>query len=438
MITGYQRQLTYRRSDGSFSAFGQSDDEGSLFLTAFVLKSFSQAKELIFIDDAILEEAADWLKSHQNSDGSFEPVGFIHHQEILGGLKGKDALTAYTAIALLEYGEKTSSARAVGYLEGILSELDDPYTVAITAYALELAGSDRSDDAYQILMGLAIEDENGLHWGSGGDIIEPEYPMEYNQSACIETTAYATLALIKHGDAFNASRAAKWLVSQRNAYGGFGSTQDTVVALQALTEYSTGARADVDLTITIESSESSIEKRITEENFDVLQIIEVPVNDQIEITASGEGEAVCQVVRRFNLPQAEEGEDILKIDVDYDTTEVEVNDLVTVSVEIEFAPPEPMEAGMIVLDISVPTGFTPVVESIAQVVDEEKNIKRYEIAGRKVIFYIENMLAGDSLTFSFQVQATFPVKAKGVSSQAYSYYQPEINGETLSEAITVN
>jgi CD109 antigen len=144
------------------------------------------------------------------------------------------------------------------------------------------------------------------------------------------------------------------------------------------------------------------------------------------------------VVRRFNLPQAEEGEDILKIDVDYDTTEVEVNDLVTVSVEIEFAPPEPMEAGMIVLDISVPTGFTPVVESIAQVVDEEKNIKRYEIAGRKVIFYIENMLAGDNLTFSFQVQATFPVKAKGVSSQAYSYYQPEINGETLSEAITVN
>jgi CD109 antigen len=438
MITGYQRQLTYRRSDGSFSAFGQSDDEGSLFLTAFVLKSFSQAKELIFIDDTILDEAADWLKEHQNSDGSFEPVGFIHHQEIFGGLKGKDALTAYTAIALMEYGEETSSARAVGYLEGMLNELDDPYTVAVTAYALELAGSDRSDDAYQMLMELAIEGEDGLHWGSGGDVIEQEYPMGYNRSADIETTAYATLALIKHGDAFNASRAAKWLVSQRNAYGGFGSTQDTVVALQALTEYSTGTRADVDLTITIETSGSTIEKRITEENFDVLQIVEVPIDDQIKITASGEGEAVCQVVRRFNLPQAEDGEGVLKINVDYDTTEVEVNDLVTVSVELEFAPPEPMEAGMIVLDISVPTGFTPVVESIAQVVDEDKNIKRYEIAGRKVIFYIENMLSGDSLSFSFQVQAMFPVKAKGVSSQAYSYYQPEIKGETLSEAITVS
>ncbi len=449
MITGYQRELTYRRSDGSFSAFGQSDEEGSLWLTAFVLKSFAQAEGLIYIDDTILDEAADWLISHQNSDGSFEPVGFVHHQEMLGGLKGKTALTAYTAIALMEAGEKSSSARAVAYLEDMLDELDDPYTVAVTAYALELAGSDRSDDAYQKLMELAQEDENGLHWGSDiviaedgvmpDGLIAPRYPMEYNQSADIETTAYATLALINHGDAFNASRAAKWLVSQRNAYGGFGSTQDTVVALQALTEYSTGTRADVDLTITIKSSESSIEKRIKQENFDVLQIIEVPINDQVEITAEGKGEAICQVVRRFNLPQAEtSGEEILKISVDYDTTEVEVNDLVTVSVELEFAPPEPMEAGMVVLDISVPTGFTPVTESIAELIDKEAKIKRYEIAGRKVIFYIENMLPGDILTFSFKVQAMFPVKAKGVTSQVYSYYQPEIRGETLGEEVTIN
>ena len=437
MITGYQRELTYRRSDGSFSAFGQSDDEGSLWLTAFVLKSFAEAKDLIFIDDAVLEEAADWLKSQQNSDGSFEPIGFVHHQEMLGGLNGKDALTAYTTIAMIEVGETASSAKAIEYLEGILDELDDPYTLAITAYALELAGSDRSDDAYRMLMELAIEDENGLHWG-GGDIILPTYPEQHIQSAVLETTAYATLALVEHGDAFNASRAAKWLVSQRNAYGGFGSTQDTVMALQALTQYSTGTRVDVDLTITIESSEFSIEKRITPENFDILQIIEVPINDQVKITTEGKGEAIAQLVKRFNLPQAETGEDILRINVDYDTTEVEVNDLVTVSVELVFNPPQQMEAGMVVVDISVPTGFTPVMESIADVVEREKKIKRYETAGRKVIFYIENMLPGDSLSFSFKVQAMFPVKAKGVTSLVYSYYQPDIRGETLGEEVTVN
>ncbi|MEE8194153.1 MAG: alpha-2-macroglobulin family protein, partial [Dehalococcoidales bacterium] len=387
MVTGYQRELTYRRSDGSFSAFGDSDEIGSLWLTAFVLKSFSQARDLIYIDDSVLEEAKTWITSRQNEDGSFDAIGFVHHQEMMGGVTGKTALTAYTAIALMEAGETTSSARAVDYLEAGLAEMDNPYTVAITAYALELARSDKSDDAYQRLMELAQEDEDGLHWGSGEGIL-PQQPMDYDRSADIEATAYATLALTKHGDAFNASRAAKWLVSRRNAYGGFGSTQDTVITLQALTEYSTGTRADVDLVISIKAGEQETELRINQDNFDVLQIVEVPINETVEIKASGKGEAIVQVVRRFNLPQAEDGEQALKIGVDYDATQVEVNDLVTISVELEFAPPVPMEAGMIVLDISVPTGFLPLAESIAEVVAKEGKIKRYEIAGRKVIFYI--------------------------------------------------
>ncbi|MFC1846743.1 alpha-2-macroglobulin family protein [Chloroflexota bacterium] len=447
MITGYQRELTYRRSDGSFSAFGESDAEGSLWLTAFVLKSFAEAEDLIYIDSAVLQEAADWLISQQNSDGSFEPVGFVHHQELLGGVQGKNALTAYTAIALMEAGENSSATKAITYLEGVLDGLEDPYTLAITAYALELGGSNSSDAAYAMLMELAIEDENGLHWSSGDvqtgdnpekDLMPPIYPDIQNQSADIEITAYATLMLVGHGDAFNASRAAKWLVSQRNAYGGYGSTQDTVMALQALIQYSSGGRADVDLTVTINTSEGSIVKHITSENFDVLQIIEVPVNDQVVITVEGEGEAIAQVVKRFNLPQVEEGNNTFDIKVDYDTTEVEVNDLVTVSVELGFNPPQPMEAGMIVLDISIPTGFVPVMESIAEIAANNKNIKRYDIAGRKVIFYIENMQSGDSLSFSFQVRAEFSVKAKGVTSQVYSYYQPELRGEILGEDVTVH
>ena len=37
----------------------------------------------------------------------------------------------------------------------------------------------------------------------------------------------------------SASRTAKWLVGQRNALGGFGSTQDTIVGLHGLTTFST-------------------------------------------------------------------------------------------------------------------------------------------------------------------------------------------------------
>jgi len=36
-----------------------------------------------------------------------------------------------------------------------------------------------------------------------------------------------------------------------------------------------------------------------------------------------------------------------------------------------------METGMVVVDVSVPTGFTPVIESVINAAEGEKKIKRY-------------------------------------------------------------
>ncbi|CAI9531413.1 unnamed protein product [Staurois parvus] len=49
LLQGYQRQLTYKRQDGSYSAFGERDSSGSMWLTAFVLKSFAQSRGFIYI-----------------------------------------------------------------------------------------------------------------------------------------------------------------------------------------------------------------------------------------------------------------------------------------------------------------------------------------------------------------------------------------------------
>ena len=48
------------------------------------------------------------------------------------------------------------------------------------------------------------------------------------------------------------------------------------------------------------------------------------------------------------------------------------------------------------------------------------------------------MFPDDRVSFDFQVKALYPVKAKSVSSQAYSYYKPEIRGETLSQELSVS
>jgi CD109 antigen len=455
LITGYQRELTYRHNDGSFSAFGEQDDSGSLWLTAFVLKTFSQAKDLTFVDPEVLDQAAAWITALQKSDGSFEQVGFVHHEDMMGGVKGKDTLTAYVAIALLEAGRKEAADKAIGYLEGRVAAIDDPYALALTTYALELGKSPAAPQAMTKLMNAAIADENGLHWSSS--TVQPQpygrgdqqgvppavgpLPVEPGPggvvpSLDIEATGYATLALIQSGDRVDASRSAKWLVGQRNSQGGFGSTQDTVVALQALTEYASMSATDTDMTVTIHAGDMTREVKISPDNFDVTQMVEVPAGTTVELSAKGKGEAVVQGVLRYNLPQAEKTASVFDIKVDYNTAQVAVNDLIDIKASVTFKPPEPIKAGMVVVDISVPTGFAAVDESLAKLL-ERPNIKRYDVAGRKVIVYIEDMDPGDTVNLEFQARALYPVKAKSTVSSAYSYYTPAWRGETLGAAVTV-
>jgi len=458
MITGYQRELTYRRNDGSFSAFGNQDKEGSLWLTAFVMKTFAQAKELIYVDDSVISSAQAWITKQQKADGSFDPVGFVHHQELLGGLKGKTALTAYVAVALREAGEQTASAKAVSFLENALDTTSDAYGVALTAYALELAKSPKAGAAHDKLMAMARESEEGLYWGdevqpmpvqptaparpgvapAQAAPIAPPMPPRPNQSAAIETTGYATLALVEHGDRMNASRSAKWLVSRRNAYGGFGSTQDTVVGLQALSRYAAGARADVDATVLLKSGAWQKEVRVAPDNADVLQILDMPLNGPLSVDVQGKGQVVLQSVVRFNVPDPEKkSQSAFQIQVNYGVDQVEVNDLIHVSATVRFTPSEPMQAGMVVVDVAVPTGFAPVTDTLEALVKAQPKIKRYDVAGRKVIVYIEDMMPDEQVSFSFKAQALYPVKAQAVASQAYAYYRPELKGESLGGALVV-
>ena len=447
MLTGYQRELTYRRRDGSFSAFGDSDKDGSLWLTAFVLKTFSQARGMIHIDPDVLESASGWILSHQRPDGSFKPVGFLHHKELLGGLQGNTALTAYVAIALMEAGEQRAASKAVTFLELWLDDIDDPYTTAIVSYALELADSNRAGAVYDKLMSMSVNSADGLSWGTPQfELGQTPAPRALgngrfhsgNRVAAVETTGYATLALLERGDLISAANAGKWLVNQRNAYGGYGSTQDTVVGLQAMTKFAANARHNVDMTVDLNAGNWSKRLTITPDNADVLQTVAAPAGATIEVSGQGEGQVVVQAVRRFNLPSVVNAvRPVFDIDVDYGTDHVDVDDLITISADVTFNPPVFVEAGMVVLDVAIPTGFSPVAGSIERMAEAEPRIKRHDVAGRKVIIYIEDMAAGETLSVEFQARAVFPVRAEPVTSAVYSYYRPEWRGLTLGGAMTV-
>lgn len=102
LLSGYQRELTYRRNDGSFSVFGKHDHMGSTWLTAFVAKSFIQAGSYIDIDADVIDKALEFLSGTQAADGSFPEIGRVYDKAMQGGASNGLALTAYTVVAFMK------------------------------------------------------------------------------------------------------------------------------------------------------------------------------------------------------------------------------------------------------------------------------------------------------------------------------------------------
>lgn len=160
MEIGYQRELTYKHKNGSFSAFGEYDKRGSTWLTAFVAKSFQKASKHILIENDIINQALKWLSLEQSSNGSFMERGNIVHKEMQSGSSNGLALTAYVLTAFLVNKKlsdayKTTIEMAIKNINGALKSCNDVYALAVCAYALQLADHRSKKDAINRLMKLA-------------------------------------------------------------------------------------------------------------------------------------------------------------------------------------------------------------------------------------------------------------------------------------------
>uniref|UniRef100_S4RK91 CD109 molecule n=1 Tax=Petromyzon marinus TaxID=7757 RepID=S4RK91_PETMA len=156
MTSGYQQELHYRRDDGSFSAFGNSDQQGSTWLTAFVLRTLLQAQRYITVDEHVISDARNFLLNNLLPTGQFEERGYVIHKELQGGSASHISLTAYTLLAFLEYRYETDVlpiSSAVHFLEANVSGsgLTASLPLALTTYALSLANSSLASTALDLL-----------------------------------------------------------------------------------------------------------------------------------------------------------------------------------------------------------------------------------------------------------------------------------------------
>ncbi|XP_048343453.1 carboxy-terminal domain RNA polymerase II polypeptide A small phosphatase 2 [Sphaerodactylus townsendi] len=98
---------------------------------------------------------------------------------------------------------------------------------------------------------------------------------------------------------------AKWLTEQRNYGGGFKSTQDTVVALQALSNYwiSTFDQEDNELKVTLTTAGRSLPKQISLGRSDdpIQEELQFSLGSNIHVKVEGKGKGTLTILKQFHV-----------------------------------------------------------------------------------------------------------------------------------------
>ncbi|KAJ0174338.1 hypothetical protein K1T71_010484 [Dendrolimus kikuchii] len=271
---GYTRQLQYVHPSGGFSAFGPADTFSSTWLTAFALKYLLRAHQALWFGlpvPPVLERAQQWLLSQQMENGCFRNEGQVFHRELKGGMNDDTeissiALTAYVITSLMESASPIPSRVLLNALPclralpPLKSKTPRVYAHALLAYAL------------------------------------------VSLVTSIEATGYALLALRHSHSALREDGygAVRWLAAQRTGNGGFVATQDTLVALEALTAWSSLLPVPQStINITAYSSEIKNSVRIYPGS-KIPEVMKMGPSRELKIVVQGSGCVLVQATRAYN------------------------------------------------------------------------------------------------------------------------------------------
>ncbi|XP_076832105.1 alpha-2-macroglobulin-like [Brachyhypopomus gauderio] len=422
--SGYQRQLNYKHYSGTYSKFGR--EEGNTWLTAFVLRSFGQAQRYIFIDPQNINSAKNWLISKQRQDGCFMSQGRLFNNRMKGGVNDDVTMTAYITASMLELGNSVKDPAVSGglrCLKSTVGNLPNTYTTALLAYMFSLAGeSDARDQLLKELYSVAITGDGHLHWSQFDD----------SDSLSVEISSYVLLAVLttnqlSAADLGYANRIVSWLVRQQNPYGGFSSTQDTVVALQALALYSTKVFSpDGSSTVTVQSAGGEKHQFDVHQNNKLLYqerpLQDVPGKYSIEVKGS-----TCvsvQMALFYNIPTETSTLSI--------TAKAEGNcaksfrRILSINFTVLYNGTLP-STNMVIVDIKLLSGFTADPSELKN----SSLVERVDSKDDHVIMYLKEVPRNTPMNYQLHIQQILQVKnLKPAVIKVYDYYQTSDQSET--------
>ncbi|XP_072557458.1 alpha-2-macroglobulin-like isoform X1 [Paramormyrops kingsleyae] len=423
--SGYQRQLNYKHHNGAFSTFGSGS--GNNWLTAFVAKSFTSAQEFIYIEPKQMKEAHSWLFTTQKPDGCFLTVGKLFNNRMKGGVDDDVTLTAYITAAFLESKMSPQDAavnRSLACLRSDSSYLTNTYTTALLAYTFSLAGDqEKRAQLLDHLKKIASDKEGGLHWSQSSS--------EKSEALSVEISSYVLLAVLATSpltstDLGYATKIVQWLVRQQNEYGGFSSTQDTVLALQALSVYATAVYSpDGSSTVSVQSAGAEQHHFTVNEDNRLLYQERALQDPQglYSIAVQGTSCVSAQLVLHYNIPTPTLSTTFSVVtNTNSDCSSTRQQKILPLDFTIKYNGLM-NNTNMVIVDVGMLSGFVPMQSSL-KTLKTSISIDRVDVEDDHVIIYVAELHRDIPLTYTLQLEQQVNVKdLKPAIVKMYDYYQ---------------
>lgn len=213
--------------------------------------------------------------------------------------------------SLQTLAEKYSSQinKAYDYLNSNMDKEKSLLHKAHATYVMQKFNKPQAKELSGELKSLAKTEDDRQWWSSKDEYTGPFWRWSFSEE--IKTTSYMLSTLLQQGESIDSVLPiVRWLMAQRNSYGGFASTQDTVIGLQALIDFVQKAHyepAVMSIEYTAQDEKKTKDSlKISEDNGLLFQVAELPAKSKgIDFTATGKGAALIQVSYQYNVEDKE-------------------------------------------------------------------------------------------------------------------------------------
>ncbi|XP_037957339.1 pregnancy zone protein [Teleopsis dalmanni] len=431
--SGYQNILKFQHSDGSFSSFGPRENSqhpvnGSTWLTAYVLRSLNKTTDLINVDEKLFENGFKYLASKQAENGTFLEAGelFFNHQKRHVSLTA-NVLLAFFANEKASAQYKAAIDKGLKYLLDNFDAAEDLRSKVIIVYTLLMAKHPMSKEHTAKLKDKAKTEEGFTHWSDDKTSFDPVYLWRWSFSSDVENTAYMLLNLLQSENETSESLLPilRWLVAQRNSYGGFYSTQDTVVGLQAMIEFAIKynySPAEADVSIKAKGDKEKLESlKINEGNSVLMQIVELPPKtNAIDFKLNGKGTALVQVSYQYNILEKDKKPSfVIKTNKHPNAPPSKLE----MQVCVEYTG-EGDASNMAILEVELPSGYIAEKETFEEI-NKVKRVRQIETKkdDTVIVVYFESLHKSEEQCVPVEAVKAFPVALqKPATIVLYDYY----------------